>query len=130
MTEAVRSDLVHVLAALESHFLALENEIRQLNTDIIATEQLLRRYGELYRLSLQHLRQLKKSKKASMREILLNLENLNDNLDGGRRLLKSLATTAQPSVPVSLHTNQFSRLDDAGQTARRASSSRGIHSRG
>lgn len=89
--EDVRSDLTSVLSGLESHWAILETEIRELNADIANAEVCLQKYGEIFRLPLQHLKQLKRSKKAAMKDIVANLENLSANLQGGRRLLKNLS---------------------------------------
>eukprot|EP00762_Andalucia_godoyi_P007645 ANDGO_07937.mRNA.1 hypothetical protein len=87
----VRGDLVSVLSGLESHWAVLEAEIRELNADIANTEACLNKYGEIFRLPLQHLKQLKRAKKNAMKDIVANLENLSANLEGGRKLLKNLA---------------------------------------
>ena len=87
---AAKGDLSGVLANLEGHWNVLEAEVEELNKDIQRVDECLRKYGELFRLPFQHLKQLKREKKERMKDIIGQLETFNANLEAGRKLLKTL----------------------------------------
>mmetsp|Transcript_31984 Transcript_31984/g.101959 ORF Transcript_31984/g.101959 Transcript_31984/m.101959 type:complete len:108 (-) Transcript_31984:105-428(-) len=89
MDEA-KSDLLQVLSRLEAHWVVLEAELVEINKDILFCEQCLQKYGEHFSFPLHHLKELKKSKKHKMKEIIRTMEAFNSNLVGGRRLVKLL----------------------------------------
>jgi len=93
-----KSDLVNVLSSLEAHWHVLEAEVVEINRDIDYCEQCLRKYGEWFNSPLQYLRELKRTKKNKMKEIIRTMESFNNNLQGGKRLVKSL----EKQTPVSV----------------------------
>ena len=109
-SQDAKSDLVNVLSSLEAHWHVLEAEVVEINRDIDYCEQCLRKYGEWFNSPLQYLRELKRSKKNKMKEIIRTMESFNNNLQGGKRLVKSLEKQAVsstghlplPSDPTSL----------------------------
>ena len=88
--QGAKSDLVNVLSSLEAHWHVLEAEVVEINRDIDYCEQCLRKYGEWFNSPLQYLRELKRTKKNKMKDIVRNLESFNHNLQGGKKLVKSL----------------------------------------
>ena len=114
--EEAKSDLVNVLSSLEAHWHVLEAEVVEINRDIDYCEQCLRKYGEWFNSPLQYLRELKRTKKNKMcehanpathaqspceptarphaaprrKEIIRTMESFNANLQGGKKLVKSL----------------------------------------
>ena len=97
MNEA-KSDLINVLSSLEAHWHVLEAEVVEINRDIEYCEQCLRKYGEWFNSPLQYLRELKRTKKNKMKEIIRTMESFNSNLQGGKKLVKSL----EKQTPVSV----------------------------
>ena len=97
MNEA-KSDLINVLSSLEAHWHVLEAEVVEINRDIEYCEQCLRKYGEWFNSPLQYLRELKRTKKNKMKEIIRTMESFNNNLQGGKKLVKSL----EKATPVSV----------------------------
>mmetsp|Transcript_5815 Transcript_5815/g.13941 ORF Transcript_5815/g.13941 Transcript_5815/m.13941 type:complete len:109 (+) Transcript_5815:232-558(+) len=89
MDEA-KSDLVNVLSRLEAHWVVLEAELVEINKDITYCEQCVKKYGEYFTYPLQHLKDLKRTKKQKMKDIIQAMEAFNDNLLGGKRLVKAL----------------------------------------
>ena len=89
-----KSDLVNVLSSLEAHWHVLEAEVVEINRDIDYCEQCLRKYGEWFNSPLQYLRELKRTKKNKMKEIIRTMESFNNNLQGGKKLVKSLEKQA------------------------------------
>ncbi|EKX49932.1 hypothetical protein GUITHDRAFT_104329 [Guillardia theta CCMP2712] len=85
-----KSDLVNVLSRLEAHWVVLEAELTEINKDITQCEQCVQKYGEYFTFPLQHLKDLKKAKKQKMKEIIQAMEAFNENLVGGKRLVKML----------------------------------------
>jgi uncharacterized protein YdcH (DUF465 family) len=121
--EDVRSDLVSVLSALEAHWTVLQAEIEELNRDIAASENCLAKYGEVFRVPVQHLRAMKRQKKAAMRDIIANLESLNQNLEGGRKLLKNMTKTPLFQVgdaAAASHARLSSSAGSAGSAGRQS----------
>jgi hypothetical protein len=96
--EEAKSDLVNVLSSLEAHWHVLEAEVVEINRDIDYAEQCLRKYGEWFNSPLQYLRELKRTKKNKMKEIIRTMESFNNNLQGGKKLVKSL----EKQTPVSV----------------------------
>ena len=96
--QGAKSDLVNVLSSLEAHWHVLEAEVVEINRDIDYCEQCLRKYGEWFNSPLQYLRELKRTKKNKMKDIVRNLESFNHNLQGGKKLVKSL----EKQTPVSV----------------------------
>lgn len=72
----------------------LEAEVVEINRDIDYCEQCLRKYGEWFNSPLQYLRELKRTKKNKMKEIIRTMESFNNNLQGGKKLVKSLEKQA------------------------------------
>ena len=97
MNEA-KSDLINVLSSLEAHWHVLEAEVVEINRDIEYCEQCLRKYGEWFNSPLQYLRELKRTKKNKMKEIIRTMESFNNNLQGGKKLVKSLEKQSPVSV--------------------------------
>lgn len=97
-SQDAKSDLVNVLSSLEAHWHVLEAEVVEINRDIDYCEQCLRKYGEWFNSPLQYLRELKRSKKNKMKEIIRTMESFNNNLQGGKRLVKSLEKQAVSST--------------------------------
>jgi len=87
-----------VLSSLEAHWHVLEAEVVEINRDIDYCEQCLRKYGEWFNSPLQYLRELKRTKKNKMKEIIRTMESFNNNLQGGKKLVKSL----EKQTPVSV----------------------------
>eukprot|EP00285_Hemiselmis_virescens_P015458 CAMPEP_0173393448 /NCGR_PEP_ID=MMETSP1356-20130122/22117_1 /TAXON_ID=77927 ORGANISM="Hemiselmis virescens, Strain PCC157" /NCGR_SAMPLE_ID=MMETSP1356 /ASSEMBLY_ACC=CAM_ASM_000847 /LENGTH=95 /DNA_ID=CAMNT_0014351467 /DNA_START=226 /DNA_END=510 /DNA_ORIENTATION=+ len=85
-----KSDLVNVLARLEAHWVVLEAELVEINKDITHCEQCVGKYGEYFTYPLQHLKELKRQKKGKMKDIIKAMESFNDNLIGGKKLVKAL----------------------------------------
>lgn len=96
--EDSKSDLVNVLSSLEAHWHVLEAEVVEVNRDIEYSEQCLRKYGEWFSTPLQYLRELQRSKKNKMKDIIRTMESFNNNLQGGKRLVKSLEKQTSLSV--------------------------------
>ena len=96
--QEAKSDLVNVLSSLEAHWHVLEAEVVEINRDIDYCEQCLRKYGEWFNSPLQYLRELKRTKKNKMKEIIRTMESFNNNLQGGKKLVKSL----EKQTPVSV----------------------------
>ena len=96
--QGAKSDLVNVLSSLEAHWHVLEAEVVEINRDIDYCEQCLRKYGEWFNSPLQYLRELKRTKKNKMKEIIRTMESFNNNLQGGKKLVKSL----EKQTPVSV----------------------------
>jgi len=96
--EEAKSDLVNVLSSLEAHWHVLEAEVVEINRDIEYCEQCLRKYGEWFNSPLQYLRELKRTKKNKMKEIIRTMESFNNNLQGGKKLVKAL----EKQTPVSV----------------------------
>jgi len=97
-SQDAKSDLVNVLSSLEAHWHVLEAEVVEINRDIDYCEQCLRKYGEWFNSPLQYLRELKRTKKNKMKEIIRTMESFNNNLQGGKKLVKSL----EKQTPVSV----------------------------
>ena len=72
----------------------LEAEVVEINRDIDYCEQCLRKYGEWFNSPLQYLRELKRTKKNKMKEIIRTMESFNNNLQGGKKLVRSLEKQA------------------------------------
>lgn len=89
---------MNVLSSLEAHWHVLEAEVVEINRDIDHCEQCLRKYGEWFNSPLQYLRELKRTKKNKMKEIIRTMESFNSNLQGGKKLVKSL----EKQTPVSV----------------------------
>ena len=87
-----------MLSSLEAHWHVLEAEVVEINRDIEYCEQCLRKYGEWFNSPLQYLRELKRTKKNRMKEIIRTMESFNSNLQGGKKLVKSL----EKQTPVSV----------------------------
>ena len=83
-----------MLSSLEAHWHVLEAEVVEINRDIDYCEQCLRKYGEWFNSPLQYLRELKRTKKNKMKEIIRTMESFNNNLQGGKKLVKSLEKQA------------------------------------
>ncbi|KAL1528398.1 hypothetical protein AB1Y20_009747 [Prymnesium parvum] len=96
--EEAKSDLINVLSSLEAHWHVLEAEVVEINRDIDYCEQCLRKYGEWFNSPLQYLRELKRAKKTKMKEIIRTMESFNNNLQGGKKLVKAL----EKHTPVSV----------------------------
>uniref|UniRef100_A0A7S3X8L5 Uncharacterized protein n=1 Tax=Strombidinopsis acuminata TaxID=141414 RepID=A0A7S3X8L5_9SPIT len=96
--EEAKSDLVSVLSSLEAHWHVLEAEVIEINRDIDYCEQCLRKYGEWFNSPLQYLKELKRTKKNKMKEIIRTMESFNSNLQGGKKLVKALEKQAPVSV--------------------------------
>ena len=94
LAQEAKSDLVNVLSSLEAHWHVLEAEVVEINRDIDYCEQCLRKYGEWFNSPLQYLRELKRTKKNKMKEIIRTMESFNNNLQGGKKLVKSLEKQA------------------------------------
>mmetsp|Transcript_34837 Transcript_34837/g.84141 ORF Transcript_34837/g.84141 Transcript_34837/m.84141 type:complete len:126 (-) Transcript_34837:242-619(-) len=94
-----KSDLVNVLARLESHWVVLEAELVEINKDVTYCEQCVDKYGEYFSYPLQHLKELKRQKKGKMKDIIKAMESFNDNLIGGKKLVKALERDAPIGAP-------------------------------
>ena len=71
---------------------------RSSSLDFRYCEQCLRKYGEWFNSPLQYLRELKRTKKNKMKEIIRTMESFNNNLQGGKKLVKSLEKQSPVSV--------------------------------
>ena len=114
--EEAKSDLVNVLSSLEAHWHVLEAEVVEINRDIDYCEQCLRKYGEWFNSPLQYLRELKRTKKNKMKDIIRTMESFNNNLQGGKKLVKSLEKQTPVSVLQAPATPAvITAVDDAPQ---------------
>lgn len=93
--------MVNVLSSLEAHWHVLEAEVVEINRDIDYCEQCLRKYGEWFNSPLQYLRELKRTKKNKMKEIIRTMESFNNNLQGGKKLVKSLEKQTVRAPPLA-----------------------------
>ncbi|KAL3917054.1 MAG: hypothetical protein SGPRY_006561 [Prymnesium sp.] len=100
--EEAKSDLVNVLSSLEAHWHVLEAEVVEINRDIDYCEQCLRKYGEWFNSPLQYLRAcLNECDEHVMRrkEIIRTMESFNNNLQGGKKLVRALEKQTVSDMP-------------------------------
>mmetsp|Transcript_7958 Transcript_7958/g.26227 ORF Transcript_7958/g.26227 Transcript_7958/m.26227 type:complete len:130 (+) Transcript_7958:35-424(+) len=119
-----QSDLVNILSSLEAHWHVLEAEVVEIGSDIEHCKLCSKKYGDWFDSPLQFLQELQRTKKEKMKEILVAMESFNNNLQGGRKLVRTLERTAPvavlhaPAKPVTL-------LRDSRGRERRAAAGRG-----
>lgn len=80
-----------MIANLQNHWNILEEELIEINKDIQYMTHCLKKYGESFRIPLEHLQDLKVYKKNAMRDIITTMESFSTNLNGGRVLSNTLA---------------------------------------
>ncbi|KAF0978324.1 hypothetical protein FDP41_002839 [Naegleria fowleri] len=87
----IQKDIVEVIANLQNHWNILEEELIEINKDIQYMTHCLKKYGESFRIPLEHLQDLKVYKKNAMRDIIATMESFSTNLNGGRVLSNTLS---------------------------------------
>ena len=82
---------MEVIANLQNHWNVLEEELMEINKDIQYLTHCLKKYGESFRIPLEHLQDLKVYKKNAMKDIIGTMESFTANLNGGRVLSNTLS---------------------------------------
>eukprot|EP01063_Lacrimia_lanifica_P018790 TRINITY_DN25730_c0_g1_i1.p1 TRINITY_DN25730_c0_g1~~TRINITY_DN25730_c0_g1_i1.p1 ORF type:complete len:157 (+),score=58.70 TRINITY_DN25730_c0_g1_i1:22-471(+) len=83
-------ELMSTIATLDSHYLVLDSELKEVNKDCQYLRGLTKRYGAHWDKALKQLRSIKTQKEHARKEVTMNLDLFKLHLPAAKALCKKL----------------------------------------
>eukprot|EP01061_Rhynchopus_euleeides_P044003 TRINITY_DN76930_c0_g1_i1.p2 TRINITY_DN76930_c0_g1~~TRINITY_DN76930_c0_g1_i1.p2 ORF type:complete len:152 (+),score=64.10 TRINITY_DN76930_c0_g1_i1:128-583(+) len=83
-------ELMSTIATLDSHFLVLDSELKEINHDMVYLKELTKRYGKHWEKAAKQLKILKSAKEHARKEVQMSLDLFRLHLPQAKALCKKL----------------------------------------